>query len=52
MTRRWPSIVYDAHAHGAAPAVRAQDPFEIQVYEYQTVPRGRWDLETHVSYAG
>ena len=28
----------------------AQDPFEIQVYEYQTVPRGRWDLETHVNY--
>ena len=32
--------------HGA----EAQDPFEIQVYEYQTVPRGRWDLETHVNY--
>ena len=28
----------------------AQDPFEIQVYEYETVPRGRWDLETHVNY--
>jgi len=29
---------------------RAQDAFEIQVYEYETVPRGRWDLETHVNY--
>jgi hypothetical protein len=28
----------------------AQDPFEIQVYEYETVPRGRWNLETHLNY--
>src|SRR5262245_25809252 len=33
---------------GAAPAF-AQDPFEIQVYEYITVPKGKWDLETHVN---
>ena len=37
-------------ALGAATAASAQDPFEIQVYEYPTVPRGRWDLETHVNY--
>jgi hypothetical protein len=30
--------------------VRAQDPFEIQVYEYITVPRGKWNLETHFNY--
>lgn len=35
----------------AAPAV-AQDPFEIQVYEYPTVPPGRWNLETHVNHVG
>jgi hypothetical protein len=29
--------------------VRAQDPFEIQVYEYVTVPKGRWNLETHIN---
>ena len=29
---------------------RAQDPFEIQVYEYETVPKGRWNLETHLNY--
>ena len=29
---------------------RAQDPFEIQVYEYATVPKGRWNLETHFNY--
>lgn len=33
----------------AAP-VAAQDPFEIQVYEYLTVPRGKWNLETHFNY--
>jgi hypothetical protein len=33
----------------AAPAA-AQDPFEIQVYEYITVPRGKWNLETHFNY--
>ncbi len=33
----------------AVPA-RAQDTFEIQVYEYATVPAGRWDLETHLNY--
>ena len=33
-----------------AAGARAQDAFEIQVYEYETVPRGRWDLETHVNF--
>ena len=28
----------------------AQDPFEIQVYEYDLVPTGRWNLETHMNY--
>jgi hypothetical protein len=32
------------------PPLAAQDPFEIQVYEYATVPKGKWDLETHVNY--
>jgi hypothetical protein len=26
------------------------DPFEIQVYEYELVPPGRWNLETHLNY--
>ena len=30
--------------------LHAQDPFEIQVYEYETVPKGRWNLETHLNY--
>jgi hypothetical protein len=34
-----------------ATSASAQDPFEIQVYEYQTVPKGRWNLETHINYA-
>jgi hypothetical protein len=29
-----------------------QDPFEIQVYEYETVPKRMWNLETHVNYVG
>ncbi|HEX7939636.1 MAG TPA: hypothetical protein VF483_11675 [Gemmatimonadaceae bacterium] len=33
----------------AAPAV-AQDPFEIQVYEYELVPKGKYDLETHFNH--
>ena len=28
----------------------AQDPFEIQVYEYATVPAGKWNLETHLNF--
>ena len=33
-----------------AEPLAAQDPFEIQVYLYQTVPKGRWNLETHVNH--
>ncbi len=28
----------------------AQDPFEIQVYQYRTVPPGKWNLETHFNH--
>ncbi len=34
----------------AGARARAQDTFEIQVYEYETVPKGPWSLETHVNY--
>jgi hypothetical protein len=33
-----------------AGAADAQDPFEIQVYEYATVPAGKWNLETHFNF--
>ena len=33
-----------------APFLCAQDPFEIQVYEYETVPKGIWSLETHTNF--
>ncbi len=36
----------------AALAASAQDPFEIQIYEYKTVPKGKWNLETHLNYVG
>jgi hypothetical protein len=35
-----------------ASTVHAQDPFEIQIYEYETVPKGMWNLETHINYVG
>lgn len=41
-----------AFAGVVAPAIApllAQDPFEIQVYLYQTVPKGRYNLETHLN---
>lgn len=34
----------------AGPCVHAQDTFEIQVYEYELVPKGKFNLETHVNY--
>ena len=30
----------------------AQDPFEIHVYEYETLKRGRFTLEAHLNYVG
>jgi hypothetical protein len=33
-----------------APPLCAQDPFEIQVYLYETVPKGFWNLETHLNH--
>jgi hypothetical protein len=35
-----------------ATVARAQDAFEIQIYEYETVPKGRWNLENHINYVG
>jgi hypothetical protein len=47
-------IIVAAAAALATPALAtpalAQDPFEIQVYEYVTVPAGRWNLETHFNH--
>ncbi|MBI1766445.1 MAG: transporter [Acidobacteria bacterium] len=33
-------------------AIQAQDAFEVQVYEYETVPKGMWNLETHMNFTG
>jgi hypothetical protein len=35
---------------GTAATASAQDTFEIQVYEYVTVPAGKWNLETHLNF--
>lgn len=37
----------------SCPAIlQAQDPFEIQVFEYETARKGMWNLETHLNYVG
>jgi hypothetical protein len=36
---------------GIPSVLAAQDIFEIQVYEYPTVPRGKWNLETHLNHS-
>ncbi len=36
----------------AAGLARAQDPFEIHVYEYETLHPGQFTLETHLNYVG
>ena len=41
-----------AFSLGLAGTAGAQDAFEIQVYEYATVPKGRWNLETHFNFTG
>lgn len=38
-------------AAGTAGILPAQDIFEIQVYEYPTTPRGKWNLETHFNHS-
>src|SRR5439155_25749702 len=38
------SVALVAIGSQLATTVRAQDPFEIQIYEYLTVPKGRWNL--------
>jgi len=35
---------------GIAPALSAQDPFEIQVYDSDTAPRGQAGIEVHANY--
>jgi hypothetical protein len=37
-------------AAGVVPAVRAQDPFEIQVYDAETAPPGEVGVETHLNW--
>jgi hypothetical protein len=44
------SLAFAAFVLLAAFPLRAQDAFEIQVYEVETAPKGKWDLETHLNY--
>lgn len=44
------TVVLGAAFFAHAAVARAQDAFEIQVYEYELVPKGQWNLETHMNY--
>src|SRR5260370_26867123 len=44
----WAAVV----CHVLAAAACAQDPFEIHVYEYETLKRGQFTYEAHLNYVG
>jgi hypothetical protein len=46
---RHPALLAIALTLSLGTAASAQDPFEIQIYEYVTVPKGKWDLEMHLN---
>jgi len=39
-------------ASGLPPWLAAQDPFEIEVYQYETTERGEWELGAHLNHVG
>jgi hypothetical protein len=51
MTMRWKVLACAAACFCAQP-VRGQDPFEIHVYEYETLKRGDFTLEAHLNRVG
>jgi len=46
-SRSWWGLFFLAAPFLSLPRARAQDIFEIQVYEYKTVEKGRYNLEVH-----
>jgi len=44
--------IFAAACLSLAGIARAQDPFEIHVYEYETLKRGDFTFETHLNYVG
>jgi hypothetical protein len=48
----WKALVWTSVCHLVATAAQAQDPFEIHVYEYETLRRGEFTFEAHLNYAG
>src|ERR1035438_2980346 len=45
-----PNLLVAAAGLLAAHSARAQDPFEIHVYEYEPLTRGEYSLEAHLNY--
>ncbi|HEY2014865.1 MAG TPA: hypothetical protein VGH38_15265 [Bryobacteraceae bacterium] len=45
-------VILAAMSLSILPSAHAQDPFEIHVYEYETLRRGDFTFETHLNYVG
>jgi hypothetical protein len=49
---QWKALVCASVSHLFVTASQAQDPFEIHVYEYETLRRGEFTFEAHLNYVG
>jgi hypothetical protein len=49
---RWKALFYAVVLPSFSAVAAAQDPFEIHVYEYETLRRGEFTFETHLNYVG
>jgi hypothetical protein len=45
-----PKVLAAAAGLLLAPSIRAQDPFEIHIYEYEPLTRGEYSLEAQLNY--
>jgi len=50
MKQIWRAVLFVAFLSLLRTQARAQDLFEIQVYEYETVEKCKWNLETHFGF--
>lgn len=52
MSISWSAWAWVAGCQLFLALAHAQDPFEIHVYEYETLRRGEFTFETHLNYIG
>ena len=48
----WKALVWASVCHLVATGAQAHDPFEIHVYEYETLRRCEFTFEAHLNYVG